>query len=328
LKALVFGTTGMIGGNIARALAASGVAVRGLRRSSSPTWHLQDVPVEWVVGDLMDRPSLVEAMKGCQVLFHAAAYYPQHSSDLPGALRAAVTGLRHVLTAAAEAKIHKVIFTSSLTTIGTPGEAGRLADERDYYLPGSTRSAYFEVKYVMEMEVLRAVAAGLPVVIVNPTAVFGPGDVKPTTGALLLAVAKGQVPVWVPATANIVDVRDVAAAQVAALEGGRVGERYILGGHNVSVRQALTLAADLAGVRPPRWSLSLKGVDILVTLAEMVGRLPLIPPLPLEHVKTMQQWQPLNTEKARRELGLTPRPLEETLQDSLSWFRAHGYIGG
>lgn len=179
----------------------------------------------------------------------------------------------------------------------------------------------------MEVEIFHAVATGLPAIVVNPTVVLGPGDVKPTTGALLVTVAKGWMPVWVPATVNIVDVRDAAAAQVAAIERGRVGERYILGGHNVSVRQALTLAATLASVRPPRRSVSLKLIDALVRLGEAVGRLPLIPPLPLEHAKTMEQWQPLNTEKAQKELGLRPRPLETTIRDSLAWFRAHGYIG-
>ncbi len=325
MKALVLGATGMIGGNIARALAAAGIAVRGLKRPGSPTWHLEDVPIEWVLGDLMDYPSLVAAMKGCQILFHAASYYPQHSGDLSGDLRTAVMGLRHVL-AAAQTKIDRVIYTSSLTTIGLPGEPGRLADERDWYLPGSTRSAYFEVKYVLEMEVLCAVAAGLPVIIVNPTVVLGPGDVKPTTGALLVAVAKGQVPVWVPGMVNIVDVRDVAVAQVVALERGQIGERYILGGHNISVRQALTVAATLAGVHPPRLPVSLKLVDILVRLGEAIGHLPLIPPPPLEHVKTMRQWQPLNTEKAQHELGLVPRPLAETIRDSLVWFQKYRYI--
>lgn len=326
LKALVLGATGMIGGNIARTLAAAGIAVRGLKRPHSPTWHLEGVPIEWAVGDLADRSSLVAAMEGCQVLFHAAAYYPRHSCDLRGDLRTAITDLRSVLASAAETQLEKTIYTSSLTTIGPPREPGRLADERDWYLPGSVHSAYFEVKYAMEAEVLRATATGLPVVVVNPTVVLGPGDVKPTTSALLVTVAKGWVPVWVPATVNIVDVRDVAAAQVTAIERGRVGERYILGGHNVSVRQALTLAATLVGVRPPRRSVSLKLIDTLVGLGEAVGRLPLIPPLPLEHIKTMRQWQPLNTEKAQNELGLKPRPLEKTIRDSLVWFQAHGYI--
>jgi dihydroflavonol-4-reductase len=326
MKALVLGATGMIGGNIVRALVAAGIAVRGLKRPGSPIWHLKDVPIEWVLGDLMDPLSLVAAMKGCQALFHAAAYYPQHSCDLAGDLRTAVTGLRHVLAAASRTKIEKMIYTSSLTTIGPPAEPDRLADERDWYLPGSTRSAYFEVKYAQEMEVLRSVGAGLPAIVVNPTVVLGPGDIKPTTGALLVAVAKGQVPVWVAGTVNIVDVRDVAAAQVAALEHGRVGERYILGGHNVSVRQALTLVATLAGRRAPRWPVSLKEIDILVRLAEAASRVPLIPPPPLEHVKTMRQWRPLNTEKARRQLGLVPSPLEKTIEDSLAWFRKHGYI--
>ena len=327
MRALVLGATGMIGGNIARTLAAADISVRGLKRPDSPTWHLEGVPIEWVVGDLNDRSSLVTAMEGCQVLFHAAAYYPQHSNDLPADLRTAIAGLRNVLAAATETRVKKMIYTSSLSTVGPPGEPERLADERDWYLPGSVHSAYFEVKYAMEMEVFHAVTTGLPVVVVIPTVVLGPGDVKPTTGALLVTVAKGWVPVWVPATINIVDVRDVAAAQMAAIERGRVGERYILGGHNVSVRQALTLAATLASVRPPRRSVSLKWMDALVKLGEAIGRLPLIPPLPLEHAKTIAQWQSLNTEKAQKELGLRPRPLEATIRDSLAWFRAHGYIG-
>ena len=326
MKALVLGTTGMIGGNIARALAATGIAVRGFKRLNSPTWHLKDVPVEWVTGDLMDRQSLVVAMEGCQVLFHAAAYYPQHSHDLPRQLRTAMVGLRNVVAAALEMQVEKVIYTSSLTTIGPPAEPGRLADERDWYLPGSTRSAYFEVKYALELEVLRAVLAGLPAVTVNPTVVLGPGDVKPATGGLVVAAAKGQVPVWVPATINIVDVRDVATAQIAALEHGKVGERYILGGHNISVRRALTLIAAQVGIPPPRHQVSLTFIEAMVRLGEAIGHLPLIPPLPLDQAKTMRQWQPLDTNKAQSELGLSPRPLEETLKDSLTWFRANGYL--
>jgi len=326
MKALLLGATGMIGGNLARALTAQGITVRGLKRPDSPTWHLEDAPIEWHHGDLMDRPSLVAALEGCQVLLHAAAYYPQNSYDLRGDLRTAIGGLRNVIAAATEMGVQKVIYTSSLTTIGPPAEPGRLADERDGYLPGSSRSAYFEVKYALEMEVFRAVTAGLPAVIVNPTVVLGPGDIKPTTGALLVSVARGQMPAWVPAMVNIVDVRDVAAAQVAALERGRVGERYILGGHNVSVQEALTLAATLAGVRPPRRKVSLAWVERLADLAEAVGRLPFISLPSMEHAKTMSRWQPLNTEKARRELGLVPRPLEQTLKDALDWFHAHGYL--
>jgi dihydroflavonol-4-reductase len=316
----------MIGGNIARALAGTGIATRGLKRLNSPTWHLKDVPIEWITGDLMDRQSLVAAMEGCQVLFHAAAPYPQQSHHLTRQLRMAMVGLRNVVAAAMEAQVEKVIYTSSLTTIGPPTEPDRLADERDWYLPGSTRSAYFEVKYALELEFLRAVLAGLPAVTVNPTVVLGPGDVKPTTGALLVAAAKGQVPVWVRATINIVDVRDVATAQIAALERGQVGERYILGGHNISVRQALISIASLVGIPPPRYQVSLTFIEAMVRLGEAIGHLPLIPPLPLEQAKTMRQWRPLDTSKAQRELGLSPRPLEETLRDSLTWFRANGYL--
>jgi dihydroflavonol-4-reductase len=324
--ALVLGATGCIGNNIARACLARGWTVRALHRASSKTWMLDDLDLERVTGDLEDAASLVAAMQGCDVVLNAAGYYPLHSLDMAGSLRTAVRGIRNVLHAAAEADVGRLVYTSTLTTIGAPGEPHRLADERDFYLPGSTGSAYFEVKWAMEAEAWRAIAAGLPIVIVNPTAVFGPWDVKPTTGEILLEVARGHLPVWLDLEANIVDARDVGYGHVLAAEQGRVGQRYILGGENITVRQALTLAAQEAGVRPPRWRVSLGLVSSLVRIGETVSRLPLVRPLPLEHFKTLSEWRALNTGKARQELRFQSRPFAETVRDTLAWFRQYGYL--
>ena len=325
-QALIIGSTGCIGNNIARACLASGWSVRAFRRATSRTWMLDGLDVEHAVGDLFNPDSLADAMRGCDVVFHAAAYYPRHSLDVDGSLREAVLGMRNVLDAAKETGVDRLVFTSSLTTLGPPSEAGRLADEDDFYLPGSTHSAYFESKWAMEAEAWRAIATGLPLVIVNPTAVFGPWDVGPTTGEILVNVAKGRFPVWVDLEANVVDARDVGEGHLLAAERGRIGQRYILGGENLSVRQALTIAAREAGARPPRWHLPLGMISKLVKIGEALGRLPLIKPLPLEHLKTMREWRALDCSKAQRELGFVHRPFLDTIRETLAWFREHKYL--
>jgi dihydroflavonol-4-reductase len=287
---------------------------------------LEGLEVEQVTGDLQDPESLVSAMAGCHIVFHAAAYYPSHSLDMAGSLRQGVTEMRNVLAAAAVTKPDRLVYTSSLTTIGAPQDGERMADERDFYLPGSTGSAYFEIKWAMEAEAWRAAAQGEPIVIVNPTAVFGPWDTKPTTGEILLNVAKGRFPVWLDLEANVVDARDVGQGHVLAAEHGRSAERYILGGDNLSVQAALTLAAAEAGVQTPRWRVSTGLLHALVGLGEGLGRLPFLEPLPLEHLKTVSEWRPLSTEKSRRELAYESRPFVETVRDTLAWFRDHNYL--
>jgi dihydroflavonol-4-reductase len=324
--ALVLGSTGCIGNNVVRACLEAGWAVRAFHRASSKTWMLDGLQVEHAIGDLADPASLVTAIRGCDVVFHAAAYYPRHSLDMAGSLRAAVRGMRNVLGAAAETGVGRLVYTSTLTTLGPPAEPDRLTDEGDFYLPGSTNSAYFESKWAMEAEAWRAIAEGFPLVIVNPTAAFGPWDVKPATGEILLNVAKGRVPVWLDLEVNVVDARDVGRGEVLAAQHGRIGQRYILGGENLALHEALTVVAREAGARPPRWQAGLGLVRAVVRIGEAVGRLPLVRPLPLEHFKTFSEWRALNTDKARRELGFQARPFVDTVRDTLAWFREYGYL--
>lgn len=321
---LVLGATGFIGGHIVLAALERGWSVRGLRRIPGAIGHVGAAPVEWIGGNL-DRPvGLAAAFEGVEIVYHAAGYYPQSSRPVHAQVAGAVRQTRNVIEACLQAGVKRLVYTSSLSTIGSPPTgAGRLADERDVYLPGSLpRSAYYECKYAMESEVLRAAAMGLDVIVVNPTAVFGPGDVHLALGRVLLWIARGRGIAWLPVEVNIIDVRDVARAQVRAAKVGRSGQRYILGGHNLPMREALEMAAEAAGVAPPRLALSLGFVDWLVRLASAVPGLAQAS----GHLQAIRMWQGYECLKAKRELGLTARPIEETLRDSLAWFVENGYL--
>lgn len=323
-RALVLGATGFIGGHIAHAAVEQGWEVRGLRRRSGALGHLERTQVRWFEGDLDWPQTVAEAFQDVEVVFHAAGHYPDDGRDVHEHVAYAVAQTRAVLNACREAGVARLIYTSSLTTIGQPPQAEqRLADERDHYVPGTLpRSAYYECKYAMESEVLRAAAAGLPALVLNPTAVFGPGDHHLTTGSALLAVARGWGRAWVEAETNVVDVREVGKAHVHAAETGRIGERTILGGHNTSVRELVTLAAELAGFPPPRIRIPLGFIDFVVALADWFPG-----PVPLgNHLRALRLWQGYDCAKARRELGLRPRSLRETLRDALAWYREQGFL--
>jgi dihydroflavonol-4-reductase len=322
--ALVLGATGFIGGHVALAALERGWRVRGLRRDPHSTGHIGGAPVEWLTGDIDRGEGLREALAGAEVVFHAAAYYPRVSGHVSRQVAVAVAQTRRLLEAASDAGVGRLVYTSTLSTIGLPpaGEA-RLADERDRYLPGSiARSAYYECKYAMESEVLRAAAGGLPAVVVNPTVVFGPGDLHPTTGGVILAVARGLVPAWVPATLNVVDVRDAAAAEVRAAEVGRTGERTILGGSNVTVSALIEAVAEITGVRPPRVQISLTVAEALAGLGDVIPALAAAG----NHLRAIRYWQGYDCRKARLVLGLEPRPLATTLRDALAWYQARGIL--
>ena len=331
IRCCILGATGFIGGQIARAALAQGWQVRGLRRRPQATGAIGDLEIEWVSGDLADLASLVTAMRGCPLLFHAAGYYPHRARDISETVRHGVTGMRNVLAAAATAGVKRLVYTSALTTVGPPSEQRperadeqiSLAGEDDLYTPGSVPLPYFEVKWAMEMEALRATIQGLPVVVVLPTLVLGPGDAKPTTGKILLMAAKGRIPGYLEGAINVVDVRDVAAGHIAAARQGKPGRRYILGGHNLTFREMQTVIAEAAVRKPPRSKLPSWLVRAVAEAGSFLG----IPGT--HHLRAIHRWQPLDTTRAREELGLPePIPFEQTCRDALDWFREHGHLKG
>jgi dihydroflavonol-4-reductase len=314
MECCVLGATGFIGGRIARAALARGWQVRAVRRRPGAVGAIGDLSVVWVQADLRDRAALVEAMRGCAVVFHAAASYPQGSRNLEQAVAEARAEMTNALDAARAAGVARLIYTSSLTTLArryVPGMAP--LDERDVYTAGAARSAYYEAKLAMEQIALTA--HDLDVVVLLPTAVFGPGDVKPTTGLVIREAGRGRIPIYFDAVINAVDGRDVATAHLAAAERGRAGERYILGGHNVTLRALLEVVDRCQGVRRRRLRLPRALLGALVRLSDALP-FALLP----DHLRMFAFWCPVNAQKAERELGHVARPIEETIRDTLAWF--------
>jgi dihydroflavonol-4-reductase len=317
---LILGASGFIGGQIARSAKARGWQVRALRRDPKSVGAIGDLDIEWHSGNLDDRSSLVEAMRGCDLVFHAAAAYPHAARQIDQHVQAAVAQLQNVLSAARETKPDRLIYTSSFTTIGPARDPGRGADEQDLYQPGAAGDAYYEAKWAMEVEALKAAQTGLPVIALCPSAVFGPGDVHLSVSKIVVDTAKGKMPVYFEATFGTIDVRDVAEAHLTAVERGRVGERYILSTHNITLLEGLTLVAQAADVNPPRIKIGQRLLRTIVAVGQF------LPGGEIGHLRTMRFWQPLNNSKAVAELGLQTRPVEETLRDALTWFKANGYL--
>jgi len=318
---LILGATGFIGGQIARAALDRGWRVRGLRRTPGAVGDLGDLSneLEWRQGDLNDGETVAAAMQGCEVVFHCAGAYSHNPRTLAQDVARASAQMRGVLDAARRVDIQRLIYTSSYTTIGQPAEPGRLADERDFYVPGSSGDPYYEAKWAMEAAALAAARAGLPVVVLCPVAVFGPGDVHMSVSGPLLLAARGRLPAYPDAPVSVIDVRDAAAAYLAAVERGRLGERTLLSAHNVRLYDVLAETARAAGARPPRIKL---GAGLLRMVAAIGGRFQ----PSASFLKTIPLWQPVSNAKAVAELGLTARPLAETLADTVAWFRARGYL--
>jgi dihydroflavonol-4-reductase len=324
MRVCVLGATGFIGGQIARTAVSAGHHVRAARRNPNNAGAIADVPVEWVSANLNDAGSLVGAMQGCEVLFHAAASYPEDHRHIAQAVTDADAEMRRVLDAARQAGVRRVIYTSTLTTmerkiplpLGEGRGEGIVLDESCFYQPGSAQSAYYEAKFAMEQIALSA--RDIDVVVLMPTAVFGPGDVKPTTGIVIREAALGRIPIYFDAVLNVVDARDVAAAHLAAVERGKAGKRYAIGGHNLTLLELLTTVATVAGKSPPRVKLSRR------LLAGAIRALDALPFTNLpDHIRMFEFWAPVNSSKSERELGHTARPFENTVRDTLAWFAAN-----
>jgi dihydroflavonol-4-reductase len=324
---LVTGATGFVGSAVARALLARGHKVRVLARPNSDRRNLAGLAVEIAEGAMEDSRSLARAVDGCRYVYHVAADYRIWVPDPAPMFRANVDGTRDLLTAALEAGAERVVYTSSVATLGLVPDGS--ADEEtpsslDDMIGSSKRSNFAAEEVAREL----ARERGLPVVIVNPSTPVGPGDIKPTpTGRLIVEAARGQMPAFVDTGLNIVHVDDVAEGHLAAAEKGRIGERYILGGENMALAEILAEVAQAVGRRPP-WLRLPHGVLFPVAFgaelaARVTGRDPFVT---LDGVRMSRKKMYFTSEKASRELGYAPRPAREAIADAVSWFEANGYL--
>jgi dihydroflavonol-4-reductase len=327
MRVLVTGATGFIGGNLARELRGRGYQVRALVRPGSNTLTIESTGVETAPGDILDEESVNRAVAGCRAVFHCAAAYTFWARDHRATYRTNVDGTATVLEAARRAGVEKVVYTSSVATVGRA--PGGLATEDTPADPKGMVGHYKKSKYQAEQVALAMAARGMPVVVVNPTAPIGPWDVRPTpTGRLVLDFLRGRMPVYVDTGMNVVDVADVAVGHILALEKGRCGERYLLGHRNMTLKELLGMLQDLTGRPAPRWkaplwlALAAGYVDQAIEGA-VLRREPVIP---LEGLKVSRHPMYVECGKAVRELGLPQSPVEEALEKAVRWFTEYGYV--
>ena len=326
--ALVTGASGFVGSAVARVLAARGLRLRLLARATSVRTNLNELGAEVVVGDMADPASLTSAMQGARYLFHVAADYRLWARDPEEIVRNNLTGTRNVMTAALAAGVERVVYTSSVATLGFRAD-GAASDETLPLRPEEAIGAYKRSKVVAEREVERMAAQeGLPVVIVSPSTPIGPRDVKPTpTGRIIVEAASGRMPAFLDTGLNLVHVDDVAQGHLLALEKGRQSERYILGGQDVSLGQMLADIAGLVGRKPPTVSLPRAPLYPLAVITEAIAYVTNKEPfLPLDALKMASHKMFFSSAKAERELGYAARPYIEGLTDALAWFRQAGYV--
>jgi dihydroflavonol-4-reductase len=327
MKTLVTGATGFLGSHVARALAGRGDDVRVLVRASSDLRALDGIEAERCTGDLRDRGSLERALESVGRVYHVAADYRLWARDPLEIHESNVTGTRNLLDAAQRAGVEKFVYTSTVATIAVPRE-GRLPNEETQSFVGEMIGHYKRSKFEAEQCALRAAEAGFPVVIVNPTTPVGPGDWKPTpTGKIIVDFLNGRIPGYVDTGLNFVPVEDCARGHLLAAERGRIGERYILGGRNLTLKQMLDVLSSVSGRPAPRWKIphavAFAAGCVDSAVASLLGREPQIP---LEGVRMARHKMFVDASKAERELGFAPGPIEAALERAVAWYESNGYV--
>ncbi len=324
---LVTGASGFVGSAVARALLAEGQRVRVLLRPTSPRTNVAGLDVEIAEGDIRDRASVARALEGCRHLFHVAADYRLWARDPEEIVRANLEGTRAVMEAARGARLDRIVYTSSVATLKLRQD-GVPVDETAPNAPETTIGAYKTSKVLAERLVETMAAEGLPVTLVLPSTPIGPRDVKPTpTGRIVVEAANGKMPAYIDTGLNLVHVDDVARGHLLAWRRGRIGERYILGGQDVSLGEMLRVIAGLVGRKPPTVELPRGPIFPLAYAAEMVARFTGREPFATVDALKMAKYRMFfSSAKAEAELGYTARPYAEALAEAIHWFREAGYL--
>jgi dihydroflavonol-4-reductase len=327
MSTLVTGATGFLGSHVARQLSERGDTVRVLARASSDVSALDGFVAERVTGDLRDPASLDRALEGVTHVYHVAADYRLWARNPREIYESNVTGTQNLLDAARRAGVRKFVYTSTVATIAVPRD-GELPNEMTQSSVDEMIGDYKRSKFQAEQRALTAARSGLPVVIVNPTTPVGPGDRKPTpTGKVILDFLKGRMPGYVDTGLNFVPVEDCARGHLIAAERGRIGERYILGGSNLTLKQLLDMLASVSGRRAPRWkfphAVAYAAGCVDMAVSKVLGREPQIP---LDGVRMARHKMFVDASKAERELSFTSGRIETALERAVAWYESNGYI--
>ena len=320
------GATGFLGGHIARLLVEQGRSVRALVRPSSDLGVIEDLSIEPVTGDLCDAASLGAAIKGCRELFHVAADYRLWALNPAEIYASNVEGTRNILRVAREAGVERVVYTSTVGCVGVKGN-GEAGDENTAVSLSDMAGPYKRSKYLAEQVVLEFAAEGLPVVIVNPTAPVGEADRKPTpTGQIIVDFLRGAMPAYLDTGLNMVDVRDVARGHLAAMEQGVSGERYILGGRNMTLRGIFEALSKISGRPAPKIRIPYAAAYAFGAVSTAAARLTGLPPrVPLDAVRMAREKMFVDSTKAEHEIGFSAGPVEEAFERAIRWFRNNRY---
>jgi dihydroflavonol-4-reductase len=325
---LVTGATGFVGAAVARALRAQGAALRLLCRPDSDRRNLQGLDADVLEGDLLDAGALTRAVQGCEAVFHVAADYRLWVPDPEPMYQTNVTATVNLLRAAADAGVGRIVYTSSVATLALP-RSGERGDEATSLALADAVGHYKRSKLLAEALVARHVAEeGWPVVIVNPSTPLGPGDVRPTpTGRIVLDAARGRMPAYVDTGLNVVHVDDVASGHLLALRHGTVGQRYILGGEDLSLKRIIDSVTEQVGRPGPRLRLPHRAVLPVALASELWARLSGAEPLvTADGVRMSMRSMYFSSSKAREQLGYRARPAVQAIEDALVWFRDNGYL--
>ena len=326
-RVAVTGASGLLGGNLAAELAAAGHHVVAIRRAGTKTSHLDDVAIEWCDADLGTTDAMARAFAGAECVFHCAAAVGITRAVTPALTAANVTGTANVIDAVIAAKVPRLVHTSSVVAVGLTTDGKPCDETAAWNFDAEGLADGYAITKRRAEDVLEAARDRVDAVVVNPTYMFGPRDARPSSGRLLVDIVRGRVPGWTPGYNNFVDARDVARGMIAAWHKGRRGERYILSGYEMTYRDLMRAAAEVAGTRPPRlrapwpvaWLLGKWG-----DLVERTGRQPVVNSMQIRYAYT-DRFR-FKSEKAARELGYQISPLEPALRDAIAWFRANGIL--